>query len=62
MELIEKEHHITITDMATQMGVSTRSVEKHVAILKEEKKLQRVESKKNGFLEDSLISNICIRQ
>ena len=49
LELIKMDHRITIADMATQMGISTRSVEKHVAVLKEEKKLQRVGSKKTGF-------------
>ena len=51
IELLEKKSDLTIKDISLQLGISTRSVEKHIHSLKENGKLKRRGGRKTGWWE-----------
>ncbi|MBK7334942.1 MAG: putative DNA binding domain-containing protein [Saprospirales bacterium] len=51
LDMIRQNNNITIAELAEHIGISTRAVEKHLANLKEEKRINRVGSLKGGHWE-----------
>ena len=48
LELMKQNPHITASELASQIGISSRAVEKHISNLKEAGKLNRIGSAKSG--------------
>ena len=51
IELIKKNAHITIPELAESLGISTRAIEKQIAKLKEKGRLKRIGPDKGGHWE-----------
>jgi len=51
MEMIRSNGSVTISELANQIGISTRAVEKQLATLKAENRVRRVGSFKGGYWE-----------
>ena len=49
MKLIEKKPHITIVELAEEIGITTRAVEKNVARLKKNNIIERVGFQQSGY-------------
>jgi predicted HTH transcriptional regulator len=48
LELLSDNPQLTLTEAATRLDVSTRTVERHVATLKQQNRLTRAGSRKDG--------------
>ena len=48
LEVIEKDSNITQSDIAIKLGISKRTIERNISILKENKMLERSGSDKKG--------------
>jgi ATP-dependent DNA helicase RecG len=51
IELMKANSLITIAELAENLAVSTRAIEKHIAKLKEDKRIERVGADKGGYWE-----------
>lgn len=51
LELMKENPHISASELASRIGISSRAVEKHISNLKEAGKLKRIGSAKSGYWE-----------
>lgn len=51
LSLIQRDKHITIKSLSLKLGISTRAIEKNLAMLKRRGVLRRVGSDKSGYWE-----------
>ena len=51
LELMKENSHISASELASRIGISSRAVEKHISNLKEAGKLKRIGSAKSGHWE-----------
>ncbi|MFC2155140.1 HTH domain-containing protein [Acidobacteriota bacterium] len=49
MELLRDKSKLTFPEISTKLGISTRSVVKHIHTLKEAGRLERKGARKNGW-------------
>jgi ATP-dependent DNA helicase RecG len=49
MELIKLNPHITIVEIANQLNLTTRTIEKNIKLLRESGRLERIGADKGGY-------------